>query len=73
MGVCKSGITTRNVEQHHETCPWKVGTFWGMLDLQFASWPILVDRHVVVGWIICFVMHGAWLGLCIIQCTTFHL
>jgi hypothetical protein len=50
----------------YETWPWRVGTFWGRLNLYSTSRPILVGRHVVGGLTICFTMHGMWLGLCII-------
>ncbi len=46
--------------------PIGVGTFWGTSNLQFASRPILVERHVVGGSIVCFTMHSMWLSSCII-------
>jgi hypothetical protein len=36
--ACTRGTTFIIARNHCETCPWGVGSFWGMLDLSFHMW-----------------------------------
>jgi len=44
-------------------CSWKVGPFWGLMDLQFALNIILSVGDAIASVIICFLVYGVWMNV----------
>jgi hypothetical protein len=44
-------------------CSWRVGPFWGLMDLQFGLKIILLVGDAIASVIICFLVCGVWVSV----------